>query len=139
MSDTLCESDVLSPSSASDIDQVQWAEHAIPDVQNTPDRRNIDIDKVGIRGIRHPVKIRDKSGDIQHTIATFGMYVYLPHHFKGTHMSRFVQILNTQNNVISAKSFKDILNRMLQSLDAQSGFGQRLHIGDRNAVFIFYK
>ena len=66
----------------------------IADVQNYPDSRKIAIDKVGIKAIRHPVKVLDKTGGVQHTIATFGMYVYLPHHFKGTHMSRFIEILN---------------------------------------------
>lgn len=93
----------------------------MPDVQNTPDSRKIAIDKVGIKAILHPVKVRDKSGDIQHTIATFDMYVYLPHHFKGTHMSRFVEILNSQERGISVESFESILRQMLQRLESQSG------------------
>ena len=68
--------------------------HSIPDVQGSADSRQIAIDKVGIKGIRHPVRIRERSGGVQHTIARFEMTVSLPHHFKGTHMSRFVQILN---------------------------------------------
>jgi len=63
----------------------------IPDVQATPDTRRLAIDRVGIKAIRHPVKIRERAGGVQHTIAYFNMYVGLPHHFKGTHMSRFVE------------------------------------------------
>jgi GTP cyclohydrolase FolE2 len=56
----------------------------------------LPINKVGIKDIRHPFKVLDKSGGVQHTIATFNMYVGLPHNFKGTHMSRFVEILNAR-------------------------------------------
>src|SRR6478735_179336 len=64
----------------------------IPDVQRSADTRQLAIDRVGIKSIRHPVRIGDKSGGVQHTIAMFNMYVQLPHNFKGTHMSRFVGI-----------------------------------------------
>ena len=67
---------------------------AIEDVQGHADTRNIPINKVGIKDIYHPVRIRDRSGGEQHTVARFNMYVNLPHDFKGTHMSRFVEILN---------------------------------------------
>ena len=70
--------------------------HDIPDIQSSEDCRRIDIDRVGIKDIRHPVVVRDRSGREQHTVATFNMYVGLPHRFKGTHMSRFVEILNLQ-------------------------------------------
>ncbi|HQO28028.1 MAG TPA: GTP cyclohydrolase, FolE2/MptA family, partial [Accumulibacter sp.] len=62
------------------------------DVQGSADTRQIAINQVGIKAIRHPVKVLDKSGGVQHTIAIFNMYVSLPHNFKGTHMSRFVEI-----------------------------------------------
>ncbi|HEX5337906.1 MAG TPA: GTP cyclohydrolase, FolE2/MptA family, partial [Gallionella sp.] len=62
---------------------------SIPDVQNSADTRQLAINRVGIKGIRHPVMVKDKSVGVQHTIATFNMYVHLPHNFKGTHMSRF--------------------------------------------------
>lgn len=94
----------------------------IPDVQNTPDTRQIAIDKVGIKSIRHPIKVSDKTGSIQHTVAMFNMYVHLPHHFKGTHMSRFVEILNTQEREISVESFQDMLKQMLVRLEAESGY-----------------
>lgn len=94
---------------------------AIPDVQNLADTRHLAIDKVGIKGIRHPVVVRDKSIGVQHTIATFNMYVHLPHNFKGTHMSRFVEILNQHGREISVESFESILREMVHKLEAQSG------------------
>ena len=94
---------------------------AIADVQNYPDSRKIAIDKVGIKAIRHPVKVLDKSGGIQHTIATFGMYVYLPHHFKGTHMSRFIEILNGNEREFSVENFEEMLRKMVVKLEAESG------------------
>jgi GTP cyclohydrolase I len=94
---------------------------AIPDVQNFADTRHLAINKVGIKGIRHPVVVRDKSVGVQHTIAMFNMYVYLPHDFKGTHMSRFVEILNQHGREISVESFESILREMVQKLEAKSG------------------
>jgi GTP cyclohydrolase I len=93
----------------------------IVDVQGLEDTRRIPIDKVGIKDIRHPVRVRDRSGGEQYTIATFNMFVNLPHHFKGTHMSRFVEILNNHEREISVKSFKDMLHEMNRILDAESG------------------
>jgi len=93
----------------------------IADVQGSEDTRRITIDKVGIKDIRHPVQVRDRCGGEQRTIATFNMYVDLPHNFKGTHMSRFVEILNKHEREISVKSFKDMLKEMNQRLDAESG------------------
>jgi GTP cyclohydrolase I len=93
----------------------------MPDVQSFHDARQIAIDKVGIKAIRHPVKVLDKSGGVQHTIATFGMYVFLPHHFKGTHMSRFVEILNSNEREISVESFEGMLREMVVRLEAESG------------------
>lgn len=94
---------------------------AIADVQATPDTRQIPIDKVGIKDIRHPVRVRDRSQGEQHTIATFNMFVELPHNFKGTHMSRFVEILNNHEPEISVKSFKDMLVEMRERLEAETG------------------
>jgi GTP cyclohydrolase I len=93
----------------------------IDDVQNSEDTRHIPINKVGIKDIRHPVRIRDRDGGEQHTVALFNMYVDLPHNFKGTHMSRFVEILNHHEREISVKSFKEMLAEMTQRLEAQTG------------------
>ena len=93
----------------------------IEDVQGRPDPRRIPINQVGIRDIRHPVRIRERSGGDQHTVATFSMYVNLPHHFKGTHMSRFVEILNSHEREITVGSFRDMLHEMTQRLEADNG------------------
>jgi GTP cyclohydrolase I len=93
----------------------------IEDVQSTADTRKIAIDKVGIKDIRHPVRVKDRSQGEQHTIAQFNMYVELPHNFKGTHMSRFVEILNKHEPEISVESFKDMLTEMSERLEAQTG------------------
>jgi len=94
---------------------------AIADVQNAPDTRRIPIDKVGIKDIRHPVRVKDRSQGEQHTIANFNMYVELPHNFKGTHMSRFVEILNNHEPEISVESFGDMLSEMRDRLEADTG------------------
>jgi GTP cyclohydrolase I len=77
---------------------------SVEDVQNRADTRQIPINKVGIRDINHPVKVKDRSSGEQHTVANFNMYVNLPHNFKGTHMSRFVEILHRERE-ISVESF----------------------------------
>ena len=100
----------------------QAANTEIPDVQGSADNRKIAINKVGIKDIRHPVVVKDRSDGLQHTIATFSMYVFLPHHFKGTHMSRFVKILNDHEKEISNKSFKEMLVEMSELLEAESGY-----------------
>ena len=94
----------------------------IPDVQGSVDKRKIAINKVGIKDIRHPVIVRDRSDGLQHTIATFSMFVFLPHHFKGTHMSRFVKILNDHEKEISVESFKEMLSEMSVLLEADAGY-----------------
>jgi GTP cyclohydrolase I len=94
---------------------------AIADVQGSLDTRRIAIDKVGIKDIRHPVRVKDRGGVEQHTVASFNMYVYLPHNFKGTHMSRFVQILNSQERELSVGSFKEMLKEMSYRLESAAG------------------
>lgn len=93
----------------------------IADVQSSADTRRIPINKVGIKDIRHPVRVKDRSQGEQHTIATFNMYVNLPHNFKGTHMSRFVEILNNYEREISVESFDTMLREMASRLEADAG------------------
>jgi GTP cyclohydrolase I len=93
----------------------------IEDVQGRSDSRQIPINKVGIKDIFHPVRVRDRSGGDQHTVANFNMYVALPHNFKGTHMSRFVEVLHRHEREISVESFRDMLTEMTERLDATSG------------------
>lgn len=94
---------------------------SLPDVQNSEDMRAIAINKVGIKDILHPVQVKDRAGNIQHTIANFNMYVDLPHNFKGTHMSRFVEILNSHEQEITVDSFKIMLAEMTNKLNAECG------------------
>lgn len=93
----------------------------MPDVQSSADTRHLTINRVGIKAIRHPVRVRDEHGQDQATIAVFNMYVGLPHNFKGTHMSRFVEILNSQENALSVESFPVMLQSMVERLEAQTG------------------
>jgi GTP cyclohydrolase IB len=94
------------------------------DVQSSADTRQLAINKVGIKAIRHPVKIAERpsaGGGVQHTVATFNMTVGLPQEFKGTHMSRFVEILNAHEKEVSVESFHVMLKEMVERLEAKSG------------------
>jgi len=82
------------------------------DKQSEPDHRKLRIDKVGVRGLRFPIQIRDKERTWQNTIATIGMFVDLPQEFKGTHMSRFIEVLNSHGHVVHVESITDILHAM---------------------------
>lgn len=90
------------------------------DVQNQKDHRNINIKKVGVKEIKYPIIVLDQVNGTQHVNATINMYVDLPHHFKGTHMSRFVEILNDYRGQINIKTFQTILEKVKERLDAQS-------------------
>jgi GTP cyclohydrolase I len=93
----------------------------VEDVQAHADTRRIPINRVGIKDIYHPVKVKDRARGEQHTIANFNMYVNLPHNFKGTHMSRFVEILHRHEREISVDSFGRMLAEMTEHLDASAG------------------
>ncbi len=93
---------------------------AIRDVQSSFDSRGIGIDKVGIKNIRYPIVVLDRSNTIQHTIASINMYVDLPKQFKGTHMSRFVEILNEYRGNISIRDYPGILEKMRERFNARS-------------------
>jgi len=92
----------------------------VKDVQNQHDHRNIDIKKVGIKGIRYPINVLDRANQTQATVATINMYVHLPHKFKGTHMSRFVEVLNAYCGELSLKTFFEMLEAIRSGLDARS-------------------
>ena len=92
----------------------------LTDIQKERDHRELRIDKVGVRNLRFPIRIRDKAHAHQDTIATIGMFVDLPHHFKGTHMSRFIEVLNAHGNVVHVENIPDILTAMQERLDAQT-------------------
>ena len=90
------------------------------DIQNQRDYRNIPINKVGIKNLRYPITVRDRREGIQHTVASINMYVDLPHEYKGTHMSRFVEMLHLLQPEVSLKKFSAILENMKAHLNAAS-------------------
>ena len=90
------------------------------DIQNHKDNRNIDIDQVGVKDIRYPITVLDKDMGKQQTVAKINMYVNLPRYYKGTHMSRFVEILNEHSRRISLQNFSAILQEVKDRLNAES-------------------
>ena len=90
------------------------------DVQNQRDHRNIPIDRVGIKNLKYPITVRDKREGYQPTVATIDMYVNLPHKDRGTHMSRFVEMLHLFRPEVSLKNFDVILQEMKRHLNAAS-------------------
>ena len=90
------------------------------DIQSEPDHRNIPINKVGVKDISYPVVVLDRDNGKQHTVAKVNMYVNLPHHFRGTHMSRFIEILNHYQSGISPHNITEILDSMKKELAAET-------------------
>jgi GTP cyclohydrolase I len=90
------------------------------DKQSEPDHRELHINKVGVRGLRFPIQVKDKAHAHQNTIATIGMFVDLPKEFKGTHMSRFIEVLNAHGNVIHIEVINDILFALQKKLNART-------------------
>jgi GTP cyclohydrolase I len=90
------------------------------DIQSRRDHRRIEINKVGVKNIRYPITVLDKAKGVQHTVASVNMYVDLPHRFKGTHMSRFVEILNKYKGDIAIKTFSKILMEVKKTLRAKT-------------------
>lgn len=97
-------------------------DHNIADVQSQTDQRRLAINKVGVRGIKHPVTVISDDGSKQHTSALFDMYVNLPHDQKGTHMSRFLEILNAQEIIVSAAGLATLLHTVTEKLNAENSF-----------------
>lgn len=90
------------------------------DVQNSPDYRGLHIDQVGVSDLRYPIEVLDRANDRQKTVATLSMSVNLPHHFKGTHMSRFVEVLNEHHCEFTGRMIPKILHALKKKLDAES-------------------
>src|SRR5712672_1965984 len=88
------------------------------DKQSERDDRELRIDKVCVRGLRFPIQVRDKARAVQNTVATIGMFVDLPKEFKGTHMSRFLEVLNAHGNVVHVENITDILYAMQSKFHA---------------------
>jgi len=92
------------------------------DIQSLKDHRRVEINKVGVKNIQYPITVLDKRNKIQHTVGKLNMYVNLPHHFKGTHMSRFIEILNEYRGTINIKALSRILDKMKEKLAAESAY-----------------
>src|SRR5213082_600383 len=90
------------------------------DKQSERDHRELRIDKVGVRGLRFPIQVRDKARAVQDTVATIGMFVDLPKEFKGTHMSRFIEVLNAHGSIIHVENISDILRALQKRLNAET-------------------
>ncbi len=91
----------------------------LKDTQNEPDHRQIAIDRVGVKNLRFPIQVRDKAKSLQSTIATVALTVDLPHHYKGTHMSRFVEVLNAHGPILHVDSIRKILRELRARLEAE--------------------
>jgi GTP cyclohydrolase I len=93
----------------------------MPDVQSTPDTRQIPIQRVGVKGVRHPLTVRTQSGEVQPTVGTWNLDVHLPADQKGTHMSRFVALLEENKAPLEPATFRTMLAAMLEKLEAEAG------------------
>ena len=91
----------------------------LTDTQNELDDRQIAIDRVGVKALRFPLQVRNKDGSTQRTVATTALAVDLPHHFKGTHMSRFVEVLNSHGNCLDVREMTAIPEELLGRLEAR--------------------
>jgi GTP cyclohydrolase IB len=92
---------------------------ALVDTQNLPDHREVAIDRVGVTNLRFPIQVRDRAHSLQNTVARVSLTVDLPHQFKGTHMSRFIEVLNERGSVIHVDNIREILQHLQKRLDAK--------------------
>ncbi|MCB9476808.1 MAG: GTP cyclohydrolase I FolE2 [Deltaproteobacteria bacterium] len=90
------------------------------DVQSEADTRKIPINQVGVKDLRYPITVLDRANKKQETVASLSMAVNLPHHFKGTHMSRFLEILNEHRGEITMRTLPEILHALRDRLDAEA-------------------
>lgn len=93
----------------------------MPDVQSTPDTRQIPIQRVGVKAVRHPLTVRTQTGEVQPTVGTWNLDVHLPAEQKGTHMSRFVALLEENKAPLESATFRTMLAAMLEKLEAEAG------------------
>ena len=90
----------------------------LQDKQSERDHRQLRIDKVGVRGLRFPIQVRDKAHAVQNTVAVIGLFVDLPKEFKGTHMSRFIEVLNAHGGVVHVENIPNMLFELQEKLNA---------------------
>ncbi|MEX1048696.1 MAG: GTP cyclohydrolase FolE2 [Akkermansiaceae bacterium] len=91
----------------------------LPDIQATPDTRGLAIDQVGVSDLRYPIQVLDQEGNAFPTVAKISMSVHLPHHFKGTHMSRFLEVLSKHEGEVTMRTLPEILHDLKKRLDAE--------------------
>jgi len=94
------------------------------DVQNEEDTREVPLQKVGVKNVKYPVQVLDKNKKTQNTTATVNLFVNLPHNFKGTHMSRFIEVFHKYHKDISMDNFLEMLEEIRTKLDAERAFGR---------------
>ena len=92
------------------------------DIQSQIDKRNIQIEKVGVKNIKYPIVVEDKSNGFQHTIAEIDMFVDLPHDHRGTHMSRFLEVLNSYHQEVIIDNLKPLLSDIKKQLNSQKAY-----------------
>ena len=94
----------------------------LPDVQGSPDGRALPINRVGVKSVKFPLRVRRADGVEQATVAMIDMYVGLPHHVKGTHMSRFLEVLQANTAALDMDRLRDLMQTMLAKLEARAGY-----------------
>ena len=94
------------------------------DVQAMRDDRRIPIQKVGVKGARYPITLLDRSRGKQHTTATVNLFADLPHDFKGTHMSRFIEVFETYRSDLTMPRFLAMLEEIRTSLEARTAYAE---------------
>lgn len=94
------------------------------DIQSTQDTREVPLQKVGVKNVRYPIQVLDKNRKTQTTTGTVNLFVNLPHNFKGTHMSRFIEVFHKHHNDISMNNFLEMLEEIRAKLDAERAFGR---------------
>jgi len=92
----------------------------VRDLQSEPDKRKIPIYKVGVNNVRYPISVLDRSGDVQHTVAQINMYVNLPHHYRGTHMSRFLEVISRHSVNLNMKELDKILKDTIKTFQCET-------------------
>lgn len=92
------------------------------DIQSMEDTRKIDIDKVGVKNIKYPILVEDRSRGTQHTVAELDIYVKLPHHHRGTHMSRFLEVLNKFHEDTFVDKLDLFLKEIKSALNADAAY-----------------
>jgi GTP cyclohydrolase I len=92
---------------------------SLPDIQAKPDTRGIAIDQVGVSDLRYPIHVTDRDGNPFPTVANISMSVHLPHHFKGTHMSRFLEVLSKHEGEVTSQTLPEILHDLKEQLAAE--------------------